>query len=114
MNQLKTEIRAALVDALPERKSGRAVFDDGRTVWEWQTATGVFSRQVSHEQLIRLEASNLCLVEQPAPAKDTGLAIYGSRQSMRNDVDGRRSQSVKRSEFIGAFRQLWRRLVPST
>jgi hypothetical protein len=46
------------------RKSGRAVFDkQGRASWEWQTATGVFESNVSHEQLQTLEASGLSLVE---------------------------------------------------
>lgn len=48
-----------------ERKSGRVVFeDDGRAIWEWQTATGVFERNVSENDLQRLEASNLILQEQ--------------------------------------------------
>ncbi len=46
-----------------DRKSGRAVFDEGRTVWEWQTATGVFERHVSDEQLARLENAGLQLME---------------------------------------------------
>ena len=46
------------------RKSGRAVFsDDGRSVWEWQTSTGVFSQDITDEQLGRLEAPHLELVE---------------------------------------------------
>lgn len=76
MSQSEKERRA--VEAAPQRKSGRAVFDEGRTVWEWQTATGVFERHVSDEQMSRLEASDLRLVEQSPPAKDAGQAIYGS------------------------------------
>ena len=46
------------------RKSGRAVFsDDGRSVWEWQTSTGVFSQNISDEQLGLLEAPHLELVD---------------------------------------------------
>src|SRR5262245_9080606 len=46
--------------APPPRKSGRTVFgDDGRGVWEWQTSTGVFSQDITDEQLGRLEAQNL-------------------------------------------------------
>ena len=42
----------------------RAVFDNqGRASWEWQTATGVFETNVSHEQLQTLEAPELSLVE---------------------------------------------------
>jgi hypothetical protein len=49
------------------RKSGRAVFDNqGRASWEWQTATGVFQTDVTHEQLAGLEATGLALVETEA------------------------------------------------
>jgi len=52
------------------RKSGRAVFDNqGRASWEWQTATGVFETDVTNEQLQRLEAADLAVVEaEPAAA----------------------------------------------
>jgi len=95
-----------------QRKSGRAVFDEGRTVWEWQTATGVFERHVSDEQMSRLEASDLRLVEQAATGKDAGQAIYGSRPIVRNDPIASPRVSTPRSNG-GAFRQLWRRLVPA-
>ena len=50
------------------RKSGRAVFDNqGRASWEWQTATGVFETNVTHEQLQTLEAA-----ESVAGGKRTG------------------------------------------
>ena len=109
MSQSEKEIRAAGLTPAPQRKSGRAVFDDGRTVWEWQTATGVFERHVSDEQMSRLEASGLQLVEQSPPAKDAGQAIYGSRTVSRNDSIAR--TRTPRSN-VGAFRQFWRRLVP--
>jgi hypothetical protein len=53
------------------RKSGRAVFDSqGRASWEWQTASGVFETDVTHEQLQSLEAAHLAVVEsEPAVAK---------------------------------------------
>ena len=110
MSQSEKERRAALLTAAPQRKSGRAVFDEGRTVWEWQTATGVFERHVSDEQLSRLEASDLRLVEQAPAAKDAGHAIYGSRTVVRNDAVARTRAPAPRSN-VGAFRQFWRRLV---
>lgn len=112
MSQSEKEMRAALLEAVPQRKSGRAVFDEGRTVWEWQTATGVFERHVSDEQLSRLEASDLRLLEQSSPEKDAGNAIYGSRPAVRNESIVR-SQAPSRRSSGGAFRQLWRRLVPA-
>lgn len=117
MSQSDKERRAASLPPAPQRKSGRAVFDEyGRTVWEWQTATGVFQRHVSDEQLSQLEASDLCLVEQPPPEKDAGNAIYGSRPIGRNDFVARRAPAPRSNTAVatvGAFRQLWRRLVPA-
>jgi len=112
MSQSDEEREVALMDAAPQRKSGRAVFDEhGRAVWEWQTATGVFERHVSDEQLSRLEASDLRLVEQAPPAKDAGNVIYGARTFARNDTIARSRIPAPRAN-VGAFRQFWRRLVP--
>lgn len=112
MSQAEKEMRAELLAAAPERKSGRAVFDEGRTVWEWQTATGVFERHVSDEQLSRLEASDLRLAEQSLPQKDAGNSIYGSRSVGRNEPIARGRAPAPRAH-VGPFRQLWRRLVPA-
>lgn len=113
MTESGKERRASLLDTGSQRKSGRAVFDEyGGTVWEWQTATGVFERHVSEEQLSRLEASDLQLVEQSPPAKDAGNAIYGSRTVVRNDAITRTRVPVPRPNG-GALRQFWRRLVPA-
>ena len=121
MSQSHEEITTA-VDAAPARKSGRAVFDQGRTVWEWQTATGVFERYVSEDQLSRLEASGLRLVDQSS--QDSGRAIYASPQVARKQFNvaerllaSRPAERPVRSAApttVGAFRQFWRRLVPST
>jgi len=97
-----------------DRKSGRAVFDEGRTVWEWQTATGVFERYVTEEQLARLENAGLKLVE---PASE-GRAIYGetgsqAAYSTRKRVFMGRPAPVVRSVPMGTLRQLFRRLLPS-
>lgn len=98
-----------------DRKSGRAVFDEGHTVWEWQTATGVFERHVTEEQLARLENAGLKLVE---PATE-GRAIYGetgsqAAYSTRKRVFVGRPAPVVRSAPMATLRQLWRRLLPST
>ncbi len=46
-------------------QSGRVAFDErGNSIWEWQTAPGVFSREISSQQLRELEASNLQVVEE--------------------------------------------------
>lgn len=96
-----------------DRKSGRAVFDEGRTVWEWQTATGVFERHVSEEQLARLEAAGLRLVDQSH--QDTGRVMYGA-EAARQAFSTRKQVFLARParvEQVGVLRQLWRRLVPS-
>lgn len=98
-----------------EKKSGRAVFDDGRTVWEWQTATGVFERHVSEEQLARLEAADLQLVDQSH--QDTGKFIYGAeraRETRKQVFVARPAPSAPAAPSVSALRQFWRRLVPST
>ncbi|GFE81118.1 hypothetical protein GCM10011487_31180 [Steroidobacter agaridevorans] len=99
-----------------ERKSGRAVFDENRTVWEWQTATGVFERHVSDEQLARLENASLQLVEQQ---RYEGRAIYGetgnqAAYSARKQAFVGRPAPAVRSSSTGTLRQFWRRLLPST
>lgn len=96
-----------------DRKSGRAVFDEGRTVWEWQTATGVFERHVSEEQLARLENASLQLME---PGFE-GRAIYGETGSQtayntRKQVFVGRPSPGVRATATGSFRQFWRRLLP--
>jgi hypothetical protein len=115
MSQSAEKMLASLSGS--DRKSGRAVFDEGRTVWEWQTATGVFERHVSEEQMARLEHAGLQLVEQATE----GRAIYGADQtgsqvaySARKRVFvGRPAPSI-RPTATGAFRQFLRRLLPST
>jgi hypothetical protein len=116
MSQSAEKMLASLSGS--DRKSGRAVFDEGRTVWEWQTATGVFERHVSEEQMARLEHAGLRLVVEQATE---GRAIYGADQtgsqvaySARKRVFvGRPAPSV-RPTATGAFRQFLRRLLPST
>lgn len=111
------EDKLASMQAAPDRKSGRAVFDEGRTVWEWQTATGVFERHVSEEQLARLENAGLQLVDQATE----GRAIYGADQtgsqvahSTRKRVFVGRPAPGVRPTATGVFRQFFRRLLPST
>jgi hypothetical protein len=61
------------------RRSGRVAFEpDGRSIWEWQTSTGVFERTVTDEQVARLESAELSLVEDSEPQPGT-LYAHGSR-----------------------------------
>lgn len=95
------------------RASGRAARDErGDSVWEWQVATGVFERDVTDEQLRRLEAPDLQIVESFPAAQESGRWIHDSLQSGSHKVTRSRTVQTKRSvgESRGALRQLWARL----
>ncbi len=57
-----------------DKSSGRVTFDArGNPVWEWQTSTGIFGRDVSTQRLKKLEAKDLAIVDTPpAEAKKAG------------------------------------------
>lgn len=60
------------------RKSGRVAFDqDGRSIWEWQTATGIFTRNVTEAELSRLASVELELIE-AHPRDHACTQPYGS------------------------------------
>jgi hypothetical protein len=95
--------------APPERKSGRTVFDEsGHGVWEWQTATGVFQKDVTDQQLQRLEAPNLALVEQ-VPSEEHVWAErtggYG-RTSNRTPVHTSKRPGTKPSPLKALLKRL--------
>jgi hypothetical protein len=86
----------------PARKSGRAVFAaDGRGTWEWQTSTGVFSRNISNQQLSALEASHLELVDSDA------ITLRRSQRPLR--VPPR--AAMPPAEEIGRLRRFLRRVA---
>ena len=63
---------ADLIDAtdllLPTARSGRAAWDErGNSIWEWQTRPGVYSRDITDQQLQQFEAPHLQLVEAKVP-----------------------------------------------
>ncbi len=95
------------------RKSGRAAFtDDGRSIWEWQTQTGVFTRTITDAQLVSLEATDLCIQELPEPAAH---GQFGLSESMaRMSVAGMRVEHrADRSKYssLGRLQALLRRLM---
>jgi hypothetical protein len=67
-NNSKGEFGLTDVASANRRKTGRVIHEGGRGVWEWQTSTGVFTRDVSDDHLTRLEVSDLRIVEH-APIK---------------------------------------------
>lgn len=64
-NFVDTDVIEAPADlAKGNGKSGRAVWDErGNSIWEWQTQPGVYSRNVSAEQLETLQARQLRIDE---------------------------------------------------
>ena len=90
------------------RKSGRAVESDrGHTVWEWQTATGVFQRDVTDDQLRRLEAPHLRVVEF-APRIES-QHIWQARAAGGTDTRGvTRASARSRSSLRGLWEKLRR------
>jgi hypothetical protein len=86
----------------PARKSGRAVFAaDGRGTWEWQVQTGVFSRDVTDQQLSALEAPHLELVDPDA------ITLRRSQRPLRVPPQ----TVVSTAEKIGALRRFLRRVA---
>jgi hypothetical protein len=80
----------------------------GTSVWEWQTSTGVFERDVTDEQLRRLEAPDLQIVE--FTSAHTGRWIADSRASAPSAP----AKSKPSSADAGSNRikRLWKRLRP--
>lgn len=79
------------------RKSGRAVFDNqGRATWEWQTATGVFETNVTHQQIQNLEAAGLAVVESEPSAAHGRVWTVASRSAARfaSDIAPARTPTV--------------------
>jgi hypothetical protein len=76
---------AGLIEA--NHKSGRVVWDErGNSTWEWQTRPGVFTRDIDPEQLRKLEASQLRLVDSPPQNKSEGYWLHQSQRTALNAV----------------------------
>lgn len=94
-----------------DRKSGRAAFsDNGSTVWEWQTATGVFERQITDEKFAELTSPRLEIVEDSklTPRKFEGLWIHDAHRPVRSVVPPPVRSEPRR--LAGPLRELLRRL----
>src|SRR5437660_199264 len=84
---------AGLVGANP--KSGRVAWDErGNSTWEWQTRPGVFTRDIEPEQLLKLEASHLRLVDSPPHNKYEGGWLQHCERTAFN-VEARRHPDRK-------------------
>lgn len=64
------------------KQSGRVAYDSkGNPVWEWETSTGAFSRDVSTQRLKKLEAKLSLEETQPVPtAKSKSLSVQESER----------------------------------
>jgi hypothetical protein len=90
------------------RKSGRASFDgDGRGVWEWQVATGVFTRTVTEDQLMDLARCNLELMEERPSDADRGLSLHQRISAPARTVPASWSKAAARE--LSVVRRLFKR-----
>lgn len=119
---MKPHQNADIIDA-PElhehTRSGRATWDQrGNTVWEWQTAPGIYSKEISAQQLHLLQARELQLLDQypgvtstfshwkryyhhrhtPVCGQASELVIPARRKNAANS-DGVLDQSLKKPEL---------------
>jgi hypothetical protein len=54
--------------------SGRATWDEkGNSIWEWQTSPGVYSRDISSQQMQALQSSELSLLDGTTHTEELGL-----------------------------------------
>ena len=91
----------------PRRKSGRASFDaDGRSIWEWQTETGVFERNVTEAQVAKLEDTTLTIAEDTPPL---GRLIYHSAVPAKTAAHARRAVRAKAAEPSTVLSRLLKR-----
>jgi hypothetical protein len=97
------------------RKSGRTSFDvDGRGIWEWQVATGVFTRTVTEDQLMELAHCNLQLLEDASAEAERGMCIYqlANASTARSFAPAARPKaSATPPAPQGSVRRLLRRFV---
>lgn len=66
----------------PTTRSGRVSWDErGRGIWEWQTQPGVYSREVSMNELNLLAETELRIIESPVRTQRNfeGLWIHDDR-----------------------------------
>jgi hypothetical protein len=71
------------------KTSGRVAFDArGNPIWEWETSTGIYGRDVSTQRLKKLEAKDLAIVDTP-PAEAKKAAKKGKELSMAEPIVNR-------------------------
>lgn len=89
-------------DLVTQGASGRATWDErGNGVWEWQTQPGVFTREISSQQMTQLEANQLQLVDAFPRRNFEGLWIH--------DTDRTLDATYTPSDFARAVQETVRR-----
>ncbi|MGE0113339.1 MAG: hypothetical protein AB7T07_00420 [Steroidobacteraceae bacterium] len=85
-------------DLALDTSSGRVSWDErGNSIWEWQTAPGVYSRDISSQQLQALEARNLCLLD--------GSHAHTAEIAWSRNANGRLSaRAVQANEVVMPMR----------
>lgn len=78
----KSDPKPPPADPKAEKSSGRVAFDArGNPIWEWETSTGVFGREVSTQRLKKLEAKDLAILDTP-PAGAKKPPVKGKELSL--------------------------------
>ncbi|HEU4604179.1 MAG TPA: hypothetical protein VFS24_19545 [Steroidobacteraceae bacterium] len=85
------------------RKSGRD--KSSQDHWDWQTSTGTFETHISDEQLAKLEAASLTILDAPKP--QSAVSYWEWREQSRpiatqeepKNTDGAIKRLIKR--FVG-------------
>jgi hypothetical protein len=98
-------------DSTRDRKSGRTTFDNsGRGIWEWQTATGVFERNITDEQLSDLENSQLMLLDAATPREENRAVSYYEWQAQSSRSAKLNHEQIKTAD-AGPLKRLINRFV---
>lgn len=97
--------------ALRGRKSGRAAFDkSGKGIWEWQTATDVFERNITEQQLAELENSQLMLLDGAEPKEVVEAISYYDWQA-QSKKPAKPSGHPAKIDDCGPIKRLFGRFV---
>jgi len=63
-----------------DRSSGRVTWDErGNSVWEWQTAPGVYTRDADTQRVKALQIADLELLEANAPSGERAFSVSRAR-----------------------------------
>jgi hypothetical protein len=92
-----------------DSRSGRATWDSrGNSVWEWQTAPGIYSRNADTQRVKALQVADLELLETKTPEGERAFSVspakdYPSRAGTSLPSRGKITpeQKVQRGGLIG-------------